>query len=95
MVYQKQELPEWYYRLVSITVREDREIYPKDFDEDISNLEEGSEGDGEEQQKEEGNVDYDDDYDDGWDSDRSYTGSDADYYYELKADRRTPIQQTT
>jgi hypothetical protein len=63
MGYQELPLPAWYYRLVGITVREDHEIYPKVFDEDISDLEDGSERDGE--VKEEENVDYDDDYDDG------------------------------
>jgi hypothetical protein len=33
------ELPAWYHRLVLLSYREDREIDPEDFDEDISELE--------------------------------------------------------
>lgn len=32
------KLPAWYYRLVQITIEEDRDIEPSDFDEDISEL---------------------------------------------------------
>ena len=36
----RQELPAWYYRLLALTVQEDREVYPADFDEDLSVFEE-------------------------------------------------------
>lgn len=33
-----QKLPAWYYRLVALTIKEDREVEPDDFDEDISDI---------------------------------------------------------
>lgn len=36
------ELPAWFKRLVRITIKEDRDIEPHDFDEDISELDETS-----------------------------------------------------
>lgn len=108
------ELPAWFHRLVILTIIEDREIGPCDFDEDISELGEG-EGDsdrdslgvacecGSEDECECGSevececgsgsedececdlLDYEDDDDE--ESEHSYTGSDADYYYELKEQR--------
>ncbi|EFY95583.1 hypothetical protein MAA_08879 [Metarhizium robertsii ARSEF 23] len=42
------ELPAWYRRLVILTITEDRDVEPWDFDEDISELgeDEGNESDG-------------------------------------------------
>ncbi|KAJ2968511.1 hypothetical protein NQ176_g9146 [Zarea fungicola] len=94
------DLPVWYHRLLAITIKEDRDIEPDDFDKDISDLEETSET----TETSDGSVpaicecDRDsDDCDcecessghDGEDhsSQRSYDGSDADYYYELKYER--------
>ncbi|KAJ6437688.1 triacylglycerol lipase [Purpureocillium lavendulum] len=37
------ELPAWYHRLVVVGIRQDREIDPEDFDEDISELNEADE----------------------------------------------------
>ncbi len=34
----RQELPAWYYRLHALTVKEDRDLIPEDFDEDLSSL---------------------------------------------------------
>ncbi|QPH00189.1 hypothetical protein C2857_003510 [Epichloe festucae Fl1] len=110
-VHHTRELPAWYRRLVIITIIEDRDIEPYDFDEDISELGEG-EGDsdrdslgvacecgsedececGSEDECECGSEDececdpLDEDEDDE-ESEHSYTGSDADYYYELKEQR--------
>jgi hypothetical protein len=81
MVHPRQKLPAWYYRVLAVSIKEDREIYPKDFDEDLSDLEDDSE---EEQEEEE---DDDNDNDDDKMSDRSYNRSDADCYYELKEER--------
>ncbi|KAH6872084.1 hypothetical protein B0T10DRAFT_499916 [Thelonectria olida] len=96
----RQNLPAWYYRLVALTIKEDREVSPEDFDEDLSDLEETNakdeEGnnamgagcdcdcDSEDSECDCGSLDYDTD-----DSlaERSYDGSDADYYYELKYER--------
>ena len=93
------KLPAWYYRLL----KEFREIYPEDFDEDLSDLEVGTNCSEEEESGEhevqggeiEGNDDEDtenSDYEgsnesEDVESDRSYDGSDADYYYELKEER--------
>lgn len=78
-----------------------RDVRPHDFDGDLSELEEGNEQrDDDEQLKEDcedcecGGADsecdcqfeYDDEMDDD-ESERSYDGSDADYYYELKEQR--------
>jgi ribosomal protein L44E len=68
--------------VTGIIAREGGDIDPEDFDEDISELEESSEPDYEEQNRREECPGYD-----GWDSDRSYTGPDADWYYDFKADR--------
>ncbi|GAB0146826.1 hypothetical protein EsHS_00007214 [Epichloe bromicola] len=105
------EPPAWYRRLVIITIIEDRDIEPYDFDEDISELGEG-EGDsdrdslcaacergieeecgcGSEDECECDLLDEDECEcdlldDDDEESEHSYTGSDADYYYELKEQR--------
>jgi hypothetical protein len=79
MVHPRRKLPAWYYRVLAVKIKEDREIYPEDFDEDLSDLEDDSE-EGQEE-------DDDDDDDDDEMSDRSYNGSDADCYYELKEER--------
>ncbi|KAK9443858.1 hypothetical protein VB005_02383 [Metarhizium brunneum] len=87
------ELPAWYHRLVILTIREDRDIEPCDFDEDISELGE-DEGDSEPDGPGVAcKCDSEDDCecylsDDDEESEHSYTGSDAEYYYELK-DQRT------
>ncbi|KAK5994451.1 hypothetical protein PT974_04925 [Cladobotryum mycophilum] len=89
------ELPAWYCRLVILTMGEDREIEPWDFDEDISELGEGegdSDPDGlsvacECDSEDECECDFLDDEEEKQ-SERSYAGSDAGYYYELK-DQRT------
>lgn len=96
-------LPDWYYRVLSL--RWDREPFKPtntcDFDEDLSELEEGSEeeddaeqlGDEEEDcecdsEDSECGCQFQDDYDSESDeSERSYDGSEADYYYELKRER--------
>ncbi|KAF4995422.1 hypothetical protein FDECE_12811 [Fusarium decemcellulare] len=81
-------LPAWYYRLLRITIEEDRPIDPEDFDEDISDLEESSE----DERSDCGSVgseclgDLDDDDDDNM-SVRTFTGSEADFYYELRPER--------
>ncbi|VUC25589.1 unnamed protein product [Clonostachys rosea] len=83
--------PAWYYRVRSITSHGEYDgqpiIEPEDFDEDISDLEESD-------KEEEGHGYCDCDSDasececelpvDDDVSERSYTGDDADYYYDLK-----------
>ncbi|ODH26629.1 hypothetical protein ACO22_04506 [Paracoccidioides brasiliensis] len=34
----RQELPAWFYRLHALTIKEDRDVTPEDFDEDLSSL---------------------------------------------------------
>ncbi|KAK4232752.1 hypothetical protein C8A03DRAFT_39621, partial [Achaetomium macrosporum] len=96
-------LPSWYYRVHALRLNEDREENGYDFDEDLSELEEDSEQrrDAEQLKEEEGGEDCecggkdlecdcqfeDDDNMDDDESERSYEGSDADYYYELKEER--------
>ncbi|KMU78438.1 hypothetical protein CISG_07442 [Coccidioides immitis RMSCC 3703] len=80
MVNLRQEFPAWYYCLHALTIKEDQDVIPEDFDEDLSSLFSLSLDSG-----------ADDDEDDVVDRDdtisiRSYNGLDADYYHELKAD---------
>ncbi|KAF4961378.1 hypothetical protein FSARC_10194 [Fusarium sarcochroum] len=85
--------PAWYYRLVALTIKKDRDVEPEDFDEDISDLDETAE----DSTSEEGGCVCDSDsenececFDEPIDdnqSQRSYTDSDADFYYELKSER--------
>ncbi|KJZ68826.1 hypothetical protein HIM_11786 [Hirsutella minnesotensis 3608] len=93
----RRELPAWYYRLVVLTIKEDREVYPEDFDEDLSDLDEAHENS--DRGSNTINVDYECDgedsececplHPDAADtlSERSYNGSDADFYYELRDER--------
>jgi hypothetical protein len=102
-------LPAWYYRVRAIEFEENREVDGHDFDDDLSELEEDEEQDGggaEQPGKavrddcECGGDDPECDcqFDSGTDededeSDRSYDGSDADYYYELKEEREERKQE--
>ncbi|KJZ78257.1 hypothetical protein HIM_02295 [Hirsutella minnesotensis 3608] len=88
----RQELPSWYYRLVALTIKEDREVDPEDFDEDLSDLDEAHETsdrgsdcecDGEDSECE---CPLHSDAEDAL-SERSYNGSDAHFYYELRDER--------
>ncbi|KAH8588756.1 hypothetical protein B0O99DRAFT_655799 [Bisporella sp. PMI_857] len=95
-------LPSWFYRVHSISFTENREVYAGDFDEDLSELEDQTRDD-----VGQSKWDYkcggedpecdcyheSDDMDDDGESERSYDGSDADYYYELKEDREERKQQ--
>lgn len=96
------DLPAWYFRLVALTIKKDRDVYPEDFDEDLSDIEEIQTYSGA------GNTPSELDCDcDGQDSEcdcqlsnsredgseRSYNGSDAGYYYELKDEREERKQQ--
>ncbi|QSS55800.1 hypothetical protein I7I53_03782 [Histoplasma capsulatum var. duboisii H88] len=38
MVNPRQELPAWYRRLHALTTKEDRDVTPEDFDEDLSSV---------------------------------------------------------
>lgn len=69
------ELPSWYYRVLGLRWDQSPFDYKdsEDFDEDLSELEEGS------KQKNDAESDCE--------SERSYAGSDADLYYELKEER--------
>lgn len=71
------ELPSWYYRVLGLRWDQSPFDYKdsEDFDEDLSELEEGS------KQKDDAEEESD------CESERSYTGSDADLYYEFKAER--------
>ncbi|KID95280.1 hypothetical protein MAJ_08730, partial [Metarhizium majus ARSEF 297] len=95
------ELPHWYHRVSVTSDLENREVRGSDFDEDISELGEGegdSEGSGSdvacecgsEDECECGNEDEcecDPWEDDDEESEHSYTGSDADVYYDMKRQR--------
>ncbi|KAL6813178.1 hypothetical protein GGI42DRAFT_165734 [Trichoderma sp. SZMC 28013] len=87
-----QKLPAWYYRLVALTIKKDREVLPEDFDEDLSDLDSTSNDSGEGKNPSDPDCDCDDedcecDDQSSQSSERSYNGSDADYYYELKDER--------
>jgi hypothetical protein len=100
-------LPAWYYRVRAIRFEEDREVYGHDFDDDLSELEEDEEQGGDDSEQpgravkdvcECGGDDPECDcqFDYGTDEDeseRSYDGSDADYYYELKEEREERKQE--
>lgn len=83
-----QKLPAWYYRLVALTIKKKRDVRPEDFDEDLSDIDIDATPD-----PLEPNCDCDSEEDCECDdqslhsSERSYNGSDADYYYELKHER--------
>jgi hypothetical protein len=85
----KKGLPDWYYRFNHIQTDDDGEPHPEDFDEDISELEEEErdkepaecECDGDES---ECHCDFEDEDSVDEESERSYDGPDADFYYELK-----------
>jgi hypothetical protein len=84
-------LPTWFYRLVALTINEDRDVCPDDFDEDLSDLDLDENSICAGDKSECGNADCDADSlfsgtDDSL-TERSYAGSDADYYYELKQGR--------
>ncbi|PNP58881.1 hypothetical protein THARTR1_01129 [Trichoderma harzianum] len=93
-----QQLPAWYYRLVALTIDKNRDVRPEDFDEDLSDIDAtpNHSGGG----KSPSALDCDCDGEDSecdcqsWHvSERSYNGSDADYYYELKDEREERKQQ--
>ncbi|KAL2886397.1 hypothetical protein HOO65_060227 [Ceratocystis lukuohia] len=93
----KRDRPKWYYRLVILTIKKDRDVEDRDFDEDLSELEESD--DAGDKSDCEGPVCNCEDADCECDceslasslednlSERSYTESDADWYYELKERR--------
>ncbi|EEP78446.1 predicted protein [Uncinocarpus reesii 1704] len=94
MVNPRRRLPAWYYRLVALTIREARDVSAQDFDEDLSSLSSAPSHssvsglsrfsiDSESDDEEDGEI-----YQDDTVSSRSYNGEDADYYYELKAERK-------
>lgn len=89
----RRELPGWFYRVTALSLFPDAEIHPHYFDEDISDLSASESGDDVEE------VDCDCDNEDQCDcyvddetthefqddaSQKSYQGSDASWYYELK-----------
>ena len=82
-------LPAWYYRVASLEYTRGSDPNPEDFDEDLSELEESDELDekkcecgGDASERE---CDLADEHKE---SERSYNGSDADIYYELKETRK-------
>jgi hypothetical protein len=84
-------LPDWYHRILEIRDGEDRPPEPPDFDEDLSELSEEDESD-EPAECECGSDDECDCDPKGKDdadkeSERSYDGSEASYYYEVKEQR--------
>ncbi|KAJ6437660.1 reverse transcriptase [Purpureocillium lavendulum] len=93
----RRELPAWYYRLVALTIKEDRDVSPEDFDEDLSDLNEAGRNSERESNTIIANCECDDEdsececqlHSDAADtlSERSYSGSDADFYYELRDER--------
>ncbi|KAL6825808.1 hypothetical protein J3E69DRAFT_380914 [Trichoderma sp. SZMC 28015] len=80
------KLPAWYYRLVALTIKEERDVESEDFDEDISDIDRTPDPSESECDCEPG-EDCECDYPASPSSERSYNGSDADYYYELKDQR--------
>jgi hypothetical protein len=82
-------LPAWYYRVASLEYTRGRDPYPEDFDEDLSELEESDESDEEECECDGDASECECDLEDeDKESERSYDGSDADNYYELKETRK-------
>lgn len=84
----KRKFPAWYYRVLRITIDKNRDVYSNDFDEDLSDVEVDSTCSEEEEEESRGH-DGDGESDESEDaiSERSFNGSDADYYYELKDQR--------
>ena len=84
----KQQLPAWYYRLLAIEVKEERDIYPEDLEESEVDKDGGESVSTSHECVcntdfcECGSWDEDDKV-----SERSYNGSDAHCYYELKGER--------
>jgi hypothetical protein len=82
----EKKFPAWYYRVVTLDVIEGyRLVYPEDFDEDLSELDEKEKDEASERECDCGNSECDCDED--TESERSYDGSEAEYYYELKDER--------
>lgn len=93
--------PDWYWRIVDLEFRTGRAYRPSDFDYDLSDLEEPMMKDGKAQRvchcgekamdkiaASNGGCDCGrGDFDDGSESERSYDGSDAEEFYEMKAER--------
>lgn len=73
MAQTRRDLPAWYHRLVA----RDIETYPRDFDQDISDICTSDE-----------EVEDGADSPDSGQSNRSYQGPDARYYYRLKQQRK-------
>ena len=72
------KFPAWYYRVATpAVISGEREIYPEDFDKDLSELEE------KEVETSESDCDSEDEG-----SEKSFEGSDAEHYYELKDERQ-------
>ncbi|PWI65231.1 hypothetical protein PCL_07281 [Purpureocillium lilacinum] len=72
----RSELPAWYYRLIALTIDEDREVYPEDFDADLSDIDEVDE-----------NSEWDSDAIDA-NCECGLEGPECEYiYYELRDDR--------
>jgi hypothetical protein len=89
----RRTLPSWYYRVQVISFKGNRQVNGYDFDEDLSELEEDKDDveqfENEDEDCECGGEDPECDckFEDDDESERSYDGSDADYYYELKEER--------
>lgn len=78
----RENLPDWYKRVCSIEILRGREVYPEEFDEDISEYEDA--------EKYTNEHECEDGVDCGCsleEDGRSYDGSDAEEYYELKEKR--------
>ncbi|PON20048.1 hypothetical protein TGAM01_v211092 [Trichoderma gamsii] len=97
-----QKLPAWYCRLVALTIEKKRDVRPEDFDEDLSDIDATPKYNGVGNNPSELNCDCDGEdtecdcqssNDSEHSSERSYNGSDADYYYELKHEREERKQQ--
>lgn len=98
----KRQLPAWYHRLVVLGIKQNREVQPEDFDEDLSDLASSHSGG----KRRSAGVDscYCEGSECGCESvasdgsgtcsdDQSYDGSDADYYHELKELREERKQE--
>lgn len=92
LVEQKRPLPPWFYRVATLAVVSgEKEVDPEDFDEDLSELDEkesrfcSAECECEcDCDVSDCDCDFECECEDDGNSEQSFEGSDAEYYYELK-----------
>lgn len=82
----ERELPAWYYRVLHITIDEDRDVSPEDFDEDLSDVECSKE----EKPREHEIIDWTDDHQDAHDFDDEEPSESEDAISERSYDEEPP-----